>query len=115
MPKKPEAPYTKIIRNGNHAPDAPPASIDELLALMAVQPLASWSTCRPLKKKPRATFFCGELRGRQHPFSILTTDPALVRRLTEAFRANCDRFQVETDEPRARRSRTSTRNDRRRR
>jgi hypothetical protein len=115
MPKKTEAPYTKIIRNGSHAPDAPPASIDELLALMAVQPVASWTTCRPLKKKPGATFFCGELRGRQHPFSILTTDPALVRRLTEAFMANCDRFHVESDEPRARRSRLGNRNGRRKR
>lgn len=115
MPKKPVAPYTQIIRNGDHAPGEPPASIDALLALLEMYPVAAWTTCRPLKKTPSATFFCGELRQRTHPFSILTTDPATARRLTEAFTANCDRFHLESDEPRARRSRTGSKGGRRRR
>ncbi len=115
MPKKPEAPYTKIIRNGSHAPDEPPAPIEELLALLETHPVASWTTCRPLKKTLDATFLCGELRTRDYPFSILTTDPAVVRRLTEAFTANCDRFRVESHELRSRRSRARARNGRQRR
>jgi hypothetical protein len=104
MPKTPEAPYTRIIRNGNHAPDEPPATIDELIALLEKYPVASWTTCRPLRKTPGATFLCGEIRNRAHPFSILSTDPSVVRRLTEAFTANCDRFQVQCHEPRKRRA-----------
>lgn len=115
MPRKPEAPYTRIIRNGNHAPDKPPATIEVLLALLEAHPVASWTTCRPLKQTPSATFFCGELRNREHPFSILTTDPSTARRLTEAFTANCERFHLEPDEPRARRSRTGTKGGRRKR
>jgi hypothetical protein len=102
MPKKPEAPYTRIIRNGNHAPDEPPASIEELLRLLEVHPVAPWATCRPLKKKPDTILMCGELRKNSYPFSIISNDPAVVRRLTEAFTANCERFQVESEEPRTR-------------
>jgi hypothetical protein len=115
MPRKPVAPHTQIIRNGHHAPGEPPASIDALLALLEVHPVASWTTCRPLKKTPGATFFCGELSQRVHPFSIVTTDPAIARRLTAAFMANCDRFHLESDEPRARRSRTGRKGGRRKR
>ncbi|WP_224247455.1 hypothetical protein [Hyalangium gracile] len=115
MPRKPVAPYTRIIRNGTHAPDEPPATIDALLAVLASHPVASWTTCRPLKKTPSATFFCGELSNREHPFSILTTDPSIARRLTEAFTNNCERFQLESSEPRARRSRLGTRGGRRKR
>lgn len=115
MSKKRAEPYTKIIRNGTHAPHEPPAPIEELIALLETHPVASWTTCRPLRKTLSATFLCGELRTREYPFSILSTDPAVVRRLTEAFMANCDRFQVEANEPRSRRSRTRTKNGRRRR
>lgn len=115
MPKKPAAPYTKIIRNGSHAPHEPPAPIEELLALLETHPVASWTTCRPLKKTLSATFLCGELSTREYPFSILTTDPAVGRRLTEAFTTNCDRFQVETHESRSRRSRARAKTGRRRR
>lgn len=104
MPKKPAAPYTQIIRNGWHSADEPPASIEELLALLERYPVAPWTTCRPLKKTPGATFLCGELKNRQHAFSILSTDPAIVRRLTEAFTANCERFQVKPEEPRLRKA-----------
>lgn len=102
MPKKPEAPYTRIIRNGNHAPDEPPAPIEDLLRLLELHPVAPWTTCRPLKKKSGTTLMCGEFRKHNHPFSIISNDPAIVRRLTEAFTANCDRFQVESEEPRTR-------------
>ncbi|MBN1206763.1 MAG: hypothetical protein JXB05_17910 [Myxococcaceae bacterium] len=105
MPKKPRAPYTQIIRNGSHAPGAPPASLEQLLALLETHPVAPWTTCHPLKKTPGATFFCGEFRTCRHPFSILSTEPAVVRRLTEAFLANCDRFQVRAEEPRTRKAR----------
>ncbi|MFL5347849.1 MAG: hypothetical protein ACJ8AT_23920 [Hyalangium sp.] len=115
MSKKAKAPYTKIIRNGSHGPDEPPASIDELIALLETNPVASWTTCRPLKEALDATFLCGEFRSREHPFSIVTTDPAIKRRLTEAFLANCDRFQVEANEPRSPRSRARAKNERRRR
>jgi hypothetical protein len=104
MPKKPEAPYTRIIRNGSHAPDAPPAPIEELLALLELHPVAPWTTCRPLRKKPGTIFMCGELGSHRYPFSILSNDPAVVRRLTEAFTANCERFQVEAEEPRTRKA-----------
>lgn len=102
MPKKPEAPYTRIIRNGNHAPDEPPAPIEDLLRLLELYPVAPWTTCRPLKKKPGTTLMCGEFQKHSHPFSIISNDPAIVRRLTEAFTANCERFQVESEEPRTR-------------
>jgi hypothetical protein len=103
MSTTPEVPYTRIIRNGKHAPDEPPATIDELLALLVEHPVAPWTTCRPLKKTPGTTFLCGEIRNRAHPFSILSTDPSIVRLLTEAFAANCHRFQVQCHEPRKRR------------
>ncbi|WP_224363607.1 hypothetical protein [Hyalangium versicolor] len=115
MPKTREAPQTRIIRNGTHGPDEPPASIDTLITLLQEHPVASWTTCRPLKKTPTATFFCGEFRNREHPFSILTTEPAVARRLTDAFTSNCERFHLEADEPRARRSRTGTKGGRRKR
>lgn len=102
MLKKPAAPYTRIIRNGHHASDAPPAPIEELLALLERHPVAPWSTCRPLKKQPGTTFMCGELEGNGHPFSIISSDPSVVRRLSEAFTANCERFQVVPEEPRTR-------------
>jgi hypothetical protein len=104
VPKQPAAPYTQIIRNGWHAPDEPLASIEELLALLEKHPVAPWTTCRPLKKTPSATFLCGELKNRQHAFSILSTEPSVVRRLTEAFTANCERFQVKLEEPRMRKA-----------
>jgi hypothetical protein len=114
VPKKRE-PYTHIIRNGWHAPDEPPAPIEKLLALLELHPVAAWTTCRPLKKKPGATFFCGELGNHEHPFSILSTEPAVVRRLTEAFTANCERFQVALEGPRVRRPRSGKKDGRRRR
>jgi hypothetical protein len=101
-PKKPEAPYTRIIRNGNHTPGEPPAPIEDLLRLLELHPVAPWTTCRPLKKKPGTTLMCGEFRKYSHPFSIISNDLAVVRRLTEAFTANCERFQVESEEPRTR-------------
>jgi len=107
VPKKP-ALYTQIIRNGGLAPDEPPASIDELIALLEKYPVAPWTTCRPLRKTPSATLLCGELKNRQHGFSILSTDPAVVRRLTEAFTANCERFQVKLEEPRVRKASART-------
>ncbi|HVG64122.1 MAG TPA: hypothetical protein VNA24_36500 [Hyalangium sp.] len=99
MPKKPEAPYTRIIRNGNHATDEPPAPIEELFRLLELHPVMPWTTCRPLKKKPGTTLMCGEFQKHGHPFSIISNDPAVVRRLTEAFTTNCERFQVEFEEP----------------
>jgi hypothetical protein len=114
MPKKSEPPYTRIVRNGNHAPDEPPASIEELLRLLEVHPVAPWTTCRPLKKKPGTTLMCGEFQKHSHPFSIISNDPAVVRRLTEAFTANCERFQVESEEPRTRMSPTRHGQSRRR-
>ena len=105
MPKKPQAPHTLIIRNGPHAQDEPPASIEELLALLEKHPLAPWSSCRPLKKTPGATFFCGELRTCCHPFSILSSEPAGVRCLTQALLPHCERFQVMAEETGGRRAR----------
>jgi hypothetical protein len=107
VPKKP-ALYTHIIRNGGLDSDEPPASIDELLALLEKYPVAPWTTCRPLRKTPSAILLCGELKNRQHGFSILSTDPAVVRRLTEAFTANCDRFQVKLEEPPVRKASART-------
>lgn len=104
MSKKPEAPYTRIIRNGNHTPDEPPAPVEELLRLLELHPVAPWTTCHPLKKKTGTILMCGEFRKHKHPFSIISNDPAVVRRLTEAFTANCERFQVESEEPRTRKT-----------
>lgn len=104
MPKEPEAPYTRIIRNGYHTPGEPPASIEDLLRLLELHPVAPWTTCRPLRKKTGTILLCGELRTNSHPFSIISNDPAVVRRLTEAFTANCERFQVKLEEPGMRRA-----------
>jgi hypothetical protein len=114
MPKEPEAPYTRIIRNGYHTPGEPPASIEDLLRLLELHPVAPWTTCRPLRKKTGTILLCGELRTNSHPFSIISNDPAVVRRLTEAFSANCERFQVEPEEPRTRRPSPRHENSRRR-
>jgi hypothetical protein len=114
MLKKPAVRSTRIIRNGVHAPDAPPAPLEELLAMLKTHPLAPWTTCSPLRTIPGAIFFCGEFEGTMHPFSVLTTDPAVGRRLSEAFTANCECFQVEPETPRVRGPRAGTKHRRKR-
>lgn len=84
-------------------PHEPPPPIEALLTALQEHPLEPWSTQGPLANAPDTFFFCGEFQNIPYPFNILSTDPAVVRQLTEAFQANTERFNVQLSQRRHRR------------
>lgn len=80
-----------IISNGGTWAGEPPDSIDQLLAVLAREPLDP--RFEPygnfvIHEHPPVVRFWGNFFHVSHVFAIDTDEPALIARLTEAIRAN---------------------------
>jgi len=82
---------TEIVSNGSKWYGQAPDTIEQLLAILVSHPLEPWSVIERSRVSRTVGYF-GNFRTISHVFNILTDDPAVIRRLSRAIRANQRRY-----------------------
>ena len=88
-------PTTTIISNGSRFAGQPPATLPELLAVMAEHPISAHFRdilASNVPGRPGFVDFLGNFEDVSHVFHILTDDPDVCATMYAAIRANAARF-----------------------
>lgn len=83
---------TEIISNGSKWAGQAPDTVEQLLTVLATQPLDStfedYGNFITRSRIGRTVSYFGNFRNVSHVFNIRTDDPSVIRRLSRAIRAN---------------------------